>query len=79
MPLLQLFVKSLTRGPQYVVKKGSTKVGTQMEMGPKDNVSIIPASLRNFSVWVKFSGGLEDLQEKNHWPGHLFLVSPRKG
>lgn len=35
-----------------------------MERGPKDNMSFIPASLRNFSVWVNFSGGLEDLREK---------------
>lgn len=35
-----------------------------MERGPKDNMSFIPASLRNFSVWVNFSGGLEVLKEK---------------
>lgn len=47
-----------------VVKKGSTEASTQMEREPKDNMSFIPASLRHFSVWVNFSGGLEDLKEK---------------
>lgn len=59
--LLQSFAKSLTRGPQYVVKRGRTEAGTQMERGSKDNVSFILASLQNFSVCVNFSGGLEDL------------------